>query len=346
MTHGQGHKANDVFAPRGAWQSGVSADFFALGYDAFGSLLPGRNYSPSSYNYGFNGQLKDDEIYNAPGTSYTAEFWQYDPRTGRRWNLDPVFKPWQSSYATFSDNPIARIDPKGDDDFFNADGTFSHRTKTGHNIIIKTADGDVKFSAMRTNDLHNRQVMANVVGYYARQVGIDGTVGIRNHRSKNAREDGAMAFTLGNDIWVNARGGGVHSALDDYRNMKSALVHERIHKERGEGFENPDANPAFESYRHAKVYLAQMQDPTFADAQFKSGMIGSVVNYLNKAVGEMREDYDPATEMSGLIADFNKLSDVTGYKLHMTVTGVGNNPDSYTYKVSATPVTPPKTKKQ
>ena len=139
---------------------------------------------------------------------------------------------------------------------------------------------------------------------------------------------------------------GVHSALDDYRNMKSALVHERIHKERGEGFENPDANPAFESYRHAKVYLAQMQDPTFVDAQFKSGMIGSVVNYLNKAVGEMREDYDPATEMSGLIADFNKLSDVTGYTLHMTVTGAGNNPDSYTYKVSATPVTPAKTKKQ
>lgn len=45
MTHGQGHKANDVFAPKGAWQSGVRADFFALGYDAFGALLSGRNYS-------------------------------------------------------------------------------------------------------------------------------------------------------------------------------------------------------------------------------------------------------------------------------------------------------------
>ena len=32
------------------------------GYEPFGSLLPGRNYSRQEYNYGFNGQLKDNEI--------------------------------------------------------------------------------------------------------------------------------------------------------------------------------------------------------------------------------------------------------------------------------------------
>ena len=115
MTHGQGHKANDVFAPRGAWQSGVSADFFALGYDAFGSLLPGRNYSSSSYNYGFNTQLKDDEVYGSTGTSYAAEFWQYDSRAGRRWNCDPVVKRHESPYAAFANNPILTIDPTGAD---------------------------------------------------------------------------------------------------------------------------------------------------------------------------------------------------------------------------------------
>jgi len=55
---------------------------------------------------------KDDEI-NGEGNSYTAEFWQYDPRLGRRWNVDPLTYPWQSSYAAFNNNPIYYIDPLG-----------------------------------------------------------------------------------------------------------------------------------------------------------------------------------------------------------------------------------------
>ncbi len=49
-------------------------------YEPGGPLLPGRNYSSASHSRGFTGQMKDDEIYGATGTSYTAEFWQYDPR--------------------------------------------------------------------------------------------------------------------------------------------------------------------------------------------------------------------------------------------------------------------------
>ena len=48
-----------------------------------------------NYRFGFNGQEKDDEIFGSTGTSYTAEFWQYDARIGRRWNVDPVDKPWE-----------------------------------------------------------------------------------------------------------------------------------------------------------------------------------------------------------------------------------------------------------
>jgi hypothetical protein len=83
----------------------------AQGYEAFGALLPGRNYSADSYRFGFNGQDKDDEINGATGTSYTAEFWQYDPRVGRRWNMDPVDKPWMSPYHAFSNKPIGTLTP-------------------------------------------------------------------------------------------------------------------------------------------------------------------------------------------------------------------------------------------
>ena len=65
------------------------------------------------YSYGFNGQEKDDEVAGS-GNIYTAEFWQYDSRLGRRWNQDPKPNPSISNYACFANNPIMYIDHKGD----------------------------------------------------------------------------------------------------------------------------------------------------------------------------------------------------------------------------------------
>jgi RHS repeat-associated protein len=85
-----------------------------------------------NYRFSFQGQEKDDEI-SGTGNSYTAEFWQYDPRLGRRWNVDPVDKPWMSPYHAFSNNPILNIDPNGanDDDIH-------YNSETGETTIIET----------------------------------------------------------------------------------------------------------------------------------------------------------------------------------------------------------------
>lgn len=72
-----------------------------------------RTNGTNDYRFGFNGQEKDDEIYGA-GNSTTAEFWQYDARLGRRWNLDPKPKLSESPYATFAGNPILYVDHLGD----------------------------------------------------------------------------------------------------------------------------------------------------------------------------------------------------------------------------------------
>ena len=76
-------------------------------------LVANKKWCVRSYRFGFNGQEKDDEVYGSTGTSYTAQFWQYDPRIGRRWNLDPKPTVGISDYACFADNPIWFSDPLG-----------------------------------------------------------------------------------------------------------------------------------------------------------------------------------------------------------------------------------------
>jgi hypothetical protein len=119
----------------------------AQGYEAFGSLLIGMNFSSDRYRWGFGGQLKDDEIYGATGTSYTAEFWQYDTRTAQRWNIDPVIKPWESPYATFGRNPIRLIDSNGANatKYEDEAGNVIGETQDGINDIVTIGNEDLEY---------------------------------------------------------------------------------------------------------------------------------------------------------------------------------------------------------
>ena len=82
-------------------------------YYPFGMAMKERSFASSAYRYGMNGQEKSDEL-DENGNSYTAEFWQYSATIARRWNVDPVVKPYESSYAAFAGNPIWFADPNGD----------------------------------------------------------------------------------------------------------------------------------------------------------------------------------------------------------------------------------------
>jgi hypothetical protein len=78
---------------------------------AFGMSMPGRTFSVEKYRYGMNTQEKDDDIFEG---AFTAEYWEYDSRVGRRWNLDPVSQVSVSDYACFYNNPIVFVDILGD----------------------------------------------------------------------------------------------------------------------------------------------------------------------------------------------------------------------------------------
>jgi len=82
-------------------------------YYAYGSEINERTFEPikPKYRYGFNTQEK---IFEINKDHYTARYWEYDSRLGRRWNVDPKPNPSISDYATFSNYPIWFKDPLGD----------------------------------------------------------------------------------------------------------------------------------------------------------------------------------------------------------------------------------------
>jgi hypothetical protein len=275
-------------------------------YYPFGSLVPNRHSSSNQYRYGFNTQEKVDEI-SGEGNHNTAKFWEYDTRLGRRWNLDPVPKGFISGYAALSNSPIWRVDPDGDDDYFNSDGSYNkaRSTKTGTQIVIitgKTTQSFSKFSATRINNLAS----AKIVAHYAGQVGITGTVGVSP--CKESKE--TLAFTKGDMIAVTSKGG-VNPNLNDFNNLKNVLAHEKDHKAKDHGFKTI----TFEE--HAKVYLAQMDDTSFGltKPDYRQGQAASFAEYVLSA------HYKEDANSTDLINSYNskskefKLSFEQDYKL-------------------------------
>lgn len=106
---------------------------------------------------------KDDEV-SGKVNSYTAEFWQYDSRLGRRWNIDPVVKYHESPYATFANNPIWFIDPSGaDTSFTDSQGNHDQQAKKDFDKAYNTVKN--KITELRNNitviqnEINERQVV-------------------------------------------------------------------------------------------------------------------------------------------------------------------------------------------
>ena len=104
--------------------------------------MPGKDYTTGSeYRYGFNGHEIAAEI-NKSIT--TAEFWEYDSRIGRRWNMDPRPNTSISPYAVFENNPVWFSDPFGDSI------VDPNRTKAMNVYVVgKTRDNTNNMSAKR-----------------------------------------------------------------------------------------------------------------------------------------------------------------------------------------------------
>jgi hypothetical protein len=76
----------------------------------------GRDFRGEKYRYSFDGHEKVDELKGA-GNHLSFGDYGYDPRIGKRWNIEPLIKkyPSHSSYLVFANNPIFFADPNGKD---------------------------------------------------------------------------------------------------------------------------------------------------------------------------------------------------------------------------------------
>ena len=115
-----------------------------------------------AYRFGFNTQEKDDEVYGA-GNLNTAEFWEYDTRIGRRWNLDPKPTDGFSDYSVMLNNPIQNNDVNGD---WPSLGDYTQKAKS---YFIKSTKNYVKEKIVQvTNDVIDK--INHKINYYQKKL--------------------------------------------------------------------------------------------------------------------------------------------------------------------------------
>ncbi|MCX6317427.1 MAG: hypothetical protein NTW29_09070 [Bacteroidetes bacterium] len=136
------------------YESSTSIEYYAAdittagdGYSG-GMEMPSRTFAQVSatYRYSINGQEKSPEI---GANTTTAEFWQYDARIVRRWNVDPLIKDKESPYLVFSGNPLWFRDIKGADTIiYNTSGIeinrFYSNNDTRHVFLLDGKKDELK----------------------------------------------------------------------------------------------------------------------------------------------------------------------------------------------------------
>jgi RHS repeat-associated protein len=93
-------------------------------------------YSNTTYDFGFNGKEKLDEIHGNSGDEYDFGARIYDARLGRFLSLDPRERDyaWQTPYAYYKNSPISQLDLDGRGGNPN-DGTGGFATGQKANIV-------------------------------------------------------------------------------------------------------------------------------------------------------------------------------------------------------------------
>jgi RHS repeat-associated protein len=176
----------------------------AQGYEPFGSLLPGRNYNSNSYNFGFNGKPKDDEVHDATGTSYDFGARMYDTRVGRFLSVDPkaASYPSMTPYCLAGNNPVKLVDENGEGPIDPRTGKHSYTTLLSidnYKLLLHYTSRTKPAPPSYTYDgsLYRTARVADFGDAVARLKGYDETGNDRKLRSVTLNRPYNLTFTVG-----------------------------------------------------------------------------------------------------------------------------------------------------
>jgi hypothetical protein len=223
--------------------------------------------------------------------------------------------PGLGAYVFSINNPINVVDPDGKDFIYvNQNGSINRVVVNDSPYItvilpngkgVLLSDLDISGSTFNWNNI-NRQIVANVVGYYGNQAGVTG-IG-----ANYDMEDRSLAYTDSNNkVWVHPNSkGGVDATLNNKYDLMSTLKHEDYHKKEGnrEDYTYP---------KHAKVYLKQFQHNSFKKTSktFSEGQMVNFIKYIDAASREKDSDFQR------IIEDFNKSNILGGYQVRYRTSG-------------------------
>ena len=261
-----------------------------MNYYPFGAEFCDNSTKSYVQNHKYNGK-EFDNMHGLNTYDYGAR--QYNPVTGRWDRMDPHCEKYYniSPYNYCHNSPINRVDLDGNDDYFSNTGRFLYTKGSGANIYIQQGKDFSNFSNFDLRNSSNRQMAANVVGYYAKSVGIKsrmnggkGNVGVSTLKQTNS-EDGRVlaATTPEGDIYVKMTNGSLDEFMYNIYQLKSTLIHEKEHKEDKEKGIEKSSN-----LRHAQIVMTEMQNPDFdkCTSEYKEGQIRQFDHYYRKALHE------------------------------------------------------------
>ena len=208
-------------------------------YDAYlpyGELLVDEHSSSEDLPYKFNGKQFDEET----GLYYYGARYM-NPVTSLWYGVDPLAEKYQASgsYLYCRQNPVRRVDVDGNDEVhINGDGRIV-KVINDHSAYITIVDPKGNRHSLSSYNISpyflgigrgdNRQIVANIAGYYAKQAGVHGLVG-----AKGNEIFGIFANYDYSDkgIWLQPSNsdGTVDRWLDNKYNLMNTLQHEYFHK--------------------------------------------------------------------------------------------------------------------
>ena len=260
------------------WNGGIAQ---VSHYYPFGGLMRESYYDGQPYRY--NGK-ELDRMYGLDWYDYGARM--YDGAVPRWHSMDNHAEKNcnVSPYAYCHNNPVNKYDLDGNDDYFSNQGIFLYSTKTGSDIYVRNGRSPVPFRSLNLRNPHNLQVAANIVGHYARAVGIrynlnggTGKVGISTLHKTDYIE-GVLAETQNGNIYMKMINGSLDEEMYNINNLRNTLKHENEHKLLEEKIKKQD------DYTHMAIICNQLADEDFSkgSSDYQWGTVRSLIFYMNR----------------------------------------------------------------